>query len=143
MNQRLDDPMVGGAHPDAGATAAYLDGNLAPAARNDLEAHLSACDECRAGVALLRLRDEAADETATKAVPFEMMRRARALEGAPAAPGARRRRRFLLPAGLAAALLAAAALALWRGGAVDRVPVERQDGASALEAISPARGDTV
>jgi hypothetical protein len=146
-------------HPDEHTTAAYLEGRLAPAARDGVEAHLAACDTCRSGVALLRLGEKESDE----AVPPEMVRRARgpaAAAGRPeagdAAPvaEARRGRRFVLP--VAAGLVATLGLAIWlgsRGPALApggagpdgpaEAPIERGDGVPALEAISPARGDVV
>lgn len=42
------------AHPDEFETAAYLDGTLDPPAREGMESHLAACQECRRGIALLR-----------------------------------------------------------------------------------------
>jgi len=140
-------------HPDAIATAAYLDGTLSEVARDTLEAHLAACDECRAGIALLSLRVE---ENAG-ATPPEMLQRARALATVPAR--ARSPRRTALPAGLAAGLLAAAGLALWMGGWVGQraprsgrgsanvpevpSPVERDGAAPALLALDPAPGGTI
>lgn len=123
-------------HPEAITAAAYLDGTLPQPARDVFEAHLAACDECRAGAVFLRLRDEGEVDEA----PPEMLRRAYAL--APAHHGSRRR--FALAASLAAGLLAAAGLALWlRGGAGSRAPVERQGAALAMETLSPARGEAV
>ena len=130
-----------GEHPEAITTAAYLDATLPQPARDALEAHLAACDECRAATVLLRLRDEGEVEEA----PPEVRRRAHALATGPVAPAhAGTRRRFALTASLAAGLLAAAGLALWpRGGAESRAPVERQGAAPAIQALSPARGETV
>jgi putative zinc finger protein len=131
-----------GEHPEPITTAAYLDGTLPQPARDALEAHLAACDECRAGVALLRLRDESAAE-----VPADMLRRLRELGTAPSR--ARSQHWFALPASLAAGLLAAAGLALWLragagpGGAGPGTPVERQGTGAAIEALSPARGAAV
>jgi len=138
-------------HPDAIATAAYLDGTLSDVPRDDFEAHLAACDECRAGVAILRLSPEGDAEAA----PPEMLRRARSLATLPARP----LRRIALAAGLAAGLLAAAGLAIWMGGwAGFRAPqtgpssadvpetgssVEREGAGPALQALGPARGETV
>lgn len=49
-------------HPDETTTASYLDGLLAGKAREEFEAHLAVCDECRAGVVLLTgLQDEEAE----------------------------------------------------------------------------------
>jgi putative zinc finger protein len=132
-------------HPDAIATAAYLEGTLSPVARDDFEAHLATCDECRAGVSLLRL-DAGRD---LEAAPPEMLRRARSL--APPSVHAGSLRRTVLPAGLAAGLVAAAGLALWMGGWVGpRSPrsglpssVEREGALPSLQALSPARGETV
>lgn len=143
MTQRIDatGTTPAGEHPDAVLTAAYLDGTLPRKERDDLEAHLAVCDECRAGVALLRFRDEDRIETADP----EMLRRAQALASASAALARTgSRRRLVLRASLAAGLLAAAGLALWqRGGAGPRTPVERQDAGPAIEALSPARGEAV
>jgi putative zinc finger protein len=130
-----------GEHPEAIVTAAYLDGTLTPSARDALEAHLAACDECRAGVALLRLRGVGGTED----VPPEMLRRARALATEPAASSsAGARRRYALPAGLAAGLLAVAGLAFWlRGEVGSRRPVERKGAAPAIQALDPGRGEAV
>ncbi|HZN04044.1 MAG TPA: zf-HC2 domain-containing protein [Candidatus Polarisedimenticolia bacterium] len=135
--------MIAAGHPDEQTTAAYLEGRLPQAARDGVEAHLAACDTCRSGVALLRLGEEESDET----VPPAALRRARGL-------AAGQTRRFVLPAGLAAGLLAALGLTIWLGGrganraaggpeGAAEAPVERDAGAPALEAISPARGDVV
>jgi putative zinc finger protein len=147
--------MKTGAHPGAETTAAWLDGTLAAGERDAVEAHLAGCDECRSGVALLRLGDDARAESPS----VEMLRRARdlggarvledaqALDSAPNAAAHRPRRRFAIPAALAATLLVAGALALWLGsgrpagrGPDGRVPVERSEGPAVLEALSPAGG---
>jgi putative zinc finger protein len=140
-------------HPDAIATAAYLDGTLPDVTRDDFEAHLAACDECRAGVAILRLGSE--DDA--EAVPPEILRRARSLSNA--SVPSRPRRRAALPAGIAAGLLAATGLALWMAGWVGhRVPptgrsgadapetgspVEREGGGPVLQGLGPAGGEMV
>ena len=133
--------MTTNTHPDVERTAAYLDGTLAAGERDLVEAHLAACEECRSGVTLLRLGDEAPAQAPSP----EMLRRARALDGAPAAAAPRSRRRFALPAALAAALLVAGALAVRLGGdrSTDRVAVERSEGPAGLETLSPARGATI
>lgn len=129
-----------GDHPDPILTAAYLDGTLPPEALDALESHLAACDACRAGVVLLRLRDEGVDDV----TPPEMLRRARALANGAVAPKHSGARRFALPVSLAAGLLAAAGLAFWlRPGAELRAPVERQGAAPEIEAISPVHGEAV
>jgi hypothetical protein len=140
-------------HPDAITTAAYLDGTLSDVAREDLEAHMAACDECRAGVALLRMRSEGDAEQ----VSPEMLRRARSLATASSRAGSPSR--ITLPAGIAAALLAAAGLALWMGGWAGLRPpgserpaanttetgpsVEREGAGPTLRPLGPARGETV
>jgi len=140
-------------HPDEITTASYLDGRLSDVARDDFETHLAACDECRAGVAILRLRAEGD----AGAAPPEMLRRARSLATSPAGSGPSRR--MALPAGIAAGLLAAVGLALWMGGRLGhRVPptgrsvadapetgspVEREGGGPVLQGLGPAGGETV
>ena len=63
-------------HPEAITAAAYLDGTLPQPARDVFEAHLAACDECRAGAVFLRLRDEGEVEE----VPPEAFRQGRAAD---------------------------------------------------------------
>ena len=130
-----------GEHPGAMATAAYLDGTLPPKARDTVEAHLAACDECRAGVALLRSRDEGT----TEEVPSLMIRHAQDLSAAPpvsSRAGSRRRRALLW--GLAAGVLVVTGWALgWRGGPGPQAPVERRIDALEIQALYPARGEAV
>jgi hypothetical protein len=130
-----------GEHPGTLATAAYLDGTLPPGARDAVEAHLAACDACRAGVALLRSRDEGTTEEA----PPGMIRRARDLSAAPSISSrAGSRRRLALLAGLAAGVLVVAGWALGsRQGAGPQAPVERRNEGPEIRALSPARGEAV
>jgi len=122
------------------ATAAYLDGTLPPKARDTVEAHLAACDECRGGVALLRSRDEGT----TEEVPSLMIRHAQDLSAAPPVSSrAGSRRRVALLLGLAAGVLVVAGWALGSRGGGSRAPVERRIDALEIQAISPAGGDAV
>ena len=143
VTERADpeDSMSSGGHLEAMVTASYLDGSLPLPAREALESHLAGCDECRAWMALFRLRDESASESA----PAEMLRRARALgTEAEASPRATSPRRLALWGGLAAGVLAAAGLAIWtRGGAGPSARVERLGTEPAIEAIFPARNEPV
>src|SRR5580765_2558366 len=77
---RKEDSM---SHVDEGTLHAYLDGELSPAERTDLEQHLAQCAECRAQLAEERalLERSTALLAATRpaerpAPPFEQVRRA-------------------------------------------------------------------
>ena len=105
---------------------ALLDGELAPAAQAELDAHVLGCDECRADLAelqststLLR-RWESVDPPRDLAPALPEPRRAVGTQSGPqltVLPG-RRLRDLFLPAGLGAALAAAAVVLLFRLGAV-------------------------
>lgn len=96
-----------GAHPDEILTAAYLDGGLAPAARDSVEAHLASCDPCRAGVTLLRSGGGPATEDADQ-VPSELLVKARTGAAHPLGLSSR------ALAAAAILLLCAAGVAAWR-----------------------------
>jgi hypothetical protein len=131
-----------GSHPDETVTAAYLDGTLPEGGRDRFEAHLAACDPCRAGVALLPRPGIAGSY---EEPPPEMVERAR--RGAAAVPGAGTvRGRSLRPGLLAAAAVVAVAGGLWLRGALapsaPPPPVERGP-ESALRPVYPPAGAVV
>lgn len=120
-------------HLSASELAGFLDGDLADRERAHVEAHLEACDECRAElIDVARLVSEAG---AADAAPPAAAR---------PSPARRPASRWRLPAGLAglAAAAALATLILWPAGpgVTDR-PMEerfRTEGAERLEAHFPA-----
>lgn len=70
----MDEGRHGGEHLDPIRLASYLDGRLEGAAREEIEAHLAGCAECRAGAVLLRTMP-----VEEEAIPIEMLERARAV----------------------------------------------------------------
>ena len=97
----------GGPPPGSGphledALSAYLDDELAPAARREAEAHLAGCAECRE-----ELDEVAAARQAVRILPVHATPR-RLLDGSPVPAAASRRR----AAWAVAAAVAAAAVAL-------------------------------
>jgi len=123
-------------------TAAYLEGTLAPAARDGFEAHLSECGSCRSGVVLLR----GAASAPAEAVPPEWVRAARAPSAgaAPqAAPTAESFTSRLLSA-LAAAVVIAVALGLWftttTAPRATRITGYRGGSGEAFDGMTPAAG---
>lgn len=95
--------LPGGEHPDD-VLSAYLDDELAPAARREVEAHLARCADCRA-----ELDDVAAARRAIRIMPVHGA--PRPLVPAVSGPEARRGR---VAWGLAAAAAAAVAMFLPR-----------------------------
>jgi len=122
------------AHPDELTTAAYLDGALAEAERERFEAHLAACDPCRAGIVALRVGD---DEPG--AAPPEWVARAR--EVAPRA--AQVSSRIIGWAAAAAAILIAGGLALRAPAPPASAPTFRSDPEPSLSPLHPAANSRV
>ena len=127
-----------GEHPDEISTAAYLDGELAGASRERLEAHLALCARCRAGMSMLAL-ERAPGGTTPAAEDLARFREA-ALAGTPARNPWSRARVALLAA--AALVLFSSGLALWlRDPDPSRsVFLERGGPSAGLAALAPARG---
>ena len=95
----------------------YLDGELSPAEKADVRAHLDGCAECAAELESLAVLKRTAAAAPRRALPPELLARLTADASRPTwserlaawAPA----RRLLLPAGAAAAV--AAGLLLWDG----------------------------
>jgi anti-sigma factor RsiW len=98
--------------------APYVDGDVAPADRARMDAHLQACPRCRDRVAGEQAAREAVHVCATRlrgCAPGDLRRRCEALRGH--APAGRTWRRVWVPLSMAAALvLAVAGVFLWTAG---------------------------
>jgi anti-sigma factor RsiW len=114
---------------------AYVDGELPPARRAQVEAHLGTCADCHATEALLR-RTVQQLATLPEFVPSASMRREVLAKVDALPPGFRERLRALLRPGVlvpSAALAGAAVLALHMGKAPGREPALDVTDAGALE----------
>ena len=127
-------------HPDDGLIVEFLDGEFAPGARAELEAHLAGCGACGERVASARSAREEADELV--ALLGEPEARAGAGELPPALRRAPRRPIPWRTLGWAASLVLAAGLGYAGGAGFDGTTGPRDEGTPASRAVgqSDSRG---
>jgi len=97
-------------HPEDQVAASYLDGSLPAAARDRYEAHLAACEECRAGIALLAAAATLEADPEAESVPPEFVARARQARQPLGALSSRGRGGLAAAAALVAAFVGLAAM---------------------------------
>lgn len=122
------------------AISAALDGELSPAERAELEAHLSGCPDCRALAEDLRVLTAALDRTEAAPPPglaAGVMERVAAVT--PISAGRRKSdRRWLGLAAMLALVICAGGIGLWLRGADLTAEMNEYSGGGAPAALAPA-----